>query len=126
MSGVLATLCLIALVASLLRPHLPPAATNQLTFSNEDFLRRAAHQAIDWQELTPKALETARTQRKAILLVIGVVSSGLGQILDDTSFQDDDVARYLNRHFVPIRIDGLQHPEWINAYFPVGRLKLEF
>ncbi|MEZ0327456.1 MAG: DUF255 domain-containing protein [Fimbriimonas sp.] len=125
-SGVLATLCVLALIASILRPLLPPAATNQLNFSEEDFLRRAAHQAIDWQELKAASVAKAKKEKKPILLVIGVVSSGLGQLLDATSFQDDDVARYLNRYFVPIRIDGLQHPEWINAFFPIWRLKLEF
>ncbi len=125
-SGVLAALCLLALIANVLRPLLPPAATNKLNFSDEDFLRRAAHQAIDWQELTPEAVRKAKADRKPILLVIGIVSSGLGQLMDETSFKDADVARYLNRNFVPIRVDGLQHPEWVNAFFPISRLKLEF
>ncbi len=125
-SGVLAILCLLALVASVLRPFLPPPATNKLNLSQEDFLRRAAHQAIDWQELKAASVAKARAERKPILLVIGVVASGLGQLMDETSFRDDDVARYINRYFVPIRVDGLQNPEWINAFFPISRLKLEF
>ncbi|HSI73521.1 MAG TPA: DUF255 domain-containing protein [Fimbriimonas sp.] len=125
-TGVVTVLCVLAFIANLLRPHLPPAATNQLNLSQEDFLRRAAHQAIDWQELDSSAIQRARSQGKPILLLIGVVSSGLGQRLDATAFRDEDVARLLNGQFVPVRVDGLQHPEWINAFFPISRLKMEF
>lgn len=102
----------------------PPVNSNALAVSHQKFLATAGHEAIAWHSLEKNTFKKARTSEKPILLVIGTSSSRLGQEFDSKAFDDVDTAQYVNLNFFCIRIDGYEHPEWLNAILPLSRLRM--
>lgn len=118
---VLLVLAVIAVISKGLKPYVPLRPANVLAMSEDDFLRQAAHEPVAWHYLSDKPFLVARQERKPILLVIGTPWSSLARKMDDTVFTDVDVARYLNRNFVCVRIDASADRKWLNAYLPYSR-----
>ncbi len=118
---VTATLVGVGFFVKLVSPAVPPLPTNQLAQSSEDFLLQAAHQPIQWRPLTPDSISEARRAGKPILLVIGTVYSQSAVDIDRDVFGDVSFAVYLQRNFVCVRVDGMEHPAWLNAIAPLSR-----
>jgi uncharacterized protein YyaL (SSP411 family) len=125
-TGVLVVLTLLGLVSTALKTQIPPVVLNRLSVSNDEFLRRASGQAVDWRLLSTATLAESKRTAKPLLMLIGTSASGLVSRLDEEFFSDREIAAFLNRNYLCVRIDGMNRPEWLNAFFPVSRLKLEF
>lgn len=118
-------LAVVGLTAQALRPYVPAIGENAMDKEREPFLRAGRLQPIPWQRYGPAALVQSKQTNRPILLFIGMVTSRIAREFDD-ALQDPDASRLVTRRFVCTRIDGLEHPEWVNAFFPVSRLKLGF
>ena len=103
---------------------IPPVNSNALADSRQKFLAYAGHEEIVWHVIESDTFEQARRSNKPILLVIGTSSSKFGREFDVTAFGDVDAAQFVNLNFYCVRIDGYEHPEWINAILPLSRLKV--
>lgn len=89
---------------------------NRLAESSSDYLRQHAHQLIDWWEWSDEALASAREQDRPILLSVGYASCHWCHVMSGESFDDPEVATFINEHFVPIKVDRQQHPD-VDAVF---------
>ncbi len=129
-SYIVVTLVTCALVfigfgVKLLKPYVPKSA-NIFASSREEFLLQGAAEGIRWYPNNELAFVEARRTGKPILLEIGCPWSRLGRQLDEDAFQDDAVVDLLSRDFICVRVDGMRHPDWLNALMPVGRLTNRF
>ncbi|MBX3119874.1 MAG: thioredoxin domain-containing protein [Fimbriimonadaceae bacterium] len=120
------TLCLcmlfgIGMMVRWLEPFVPPLPTNRLQDESAPFLRQAMRSIIDWHPMSEEAFAKARREGKPIMLVIGVSSSSLGWTIENQIFTDTDVASFINRHFVCVRIDSQDSPQWLSTYLPLSR-----
>ncbi|MDR3689225.1 MAG: DUF255 domain-containing protein [Fimbriimonas sp.] len=122
-TSVLVVLAILACARQLLVGLLPPPAANRLEGSKYPFLRSAGHFAVNWQVIEAHAFEAARKTGKPILLVVGVDGGRLANNLDNAIFGDPDTARFVSQNFTCIRIDGYEHPEWLNALLPITRVQ---
>ncbi|MGV3614447.1 MAG: DUF255 domain-containing protein [Fimbriimonas sp.] len=122
---VVTVLAVFGVAARALRPFVPAVAENAMDREKEPFLREGRLQPIPWQRWTPAALEKARRTDRPVLLFVGMTTSRVARNFDE-SVTDPDVARLLARRFVCVRVDGLEHPEWVNAFLPLTRFKLGF
>jgi hypothetical protein len=125
-SFVVVTLAGVATLVRLAGPYIPPPPENRLANSNEAYLRQAGHQPIDWYPYGDTPFKLARQTGKPILLVIGTPWSQTGRFVDMAAFSDQDVANYLARNFVCMRVDGNERPEWLNNLLPLSRLRIGF
>jgi uncharacterized protein YyaL (SSP411 family) len=124
-TGLLATLTLFGFVVVSTKKLIPPPPPNALGSENDYFLRQAQYQPIKWQTLGDEALAQARREGRPILLVIGTPYSTTGRAFDKDVLSDPDVANYLGRHYICIRIDGARHPDWLNCFLPISRAESE-
>lgn len=106
-----------------IRPKLPPPAANALAGSGESFLEQAAHQPIDWMKWGPDVFPRARREGRPVLLVVGASWSTIGRWIDANFLADPEMGRYVGRTFVCVRVDGLERPEFLNAFGPYSRLR---
>ena len=74
---------------------------------------------IEWHSWGEDALAKAQEQNKPVLLAISAVWCYWCHVMDETSYSDDDVASFINQHFVAVRIDSDHRPD-INARYNVG------
>ncbi len=86
-------------------------STNRLATAASAYLQSAAHQPIHWFPWGPEAFDAARAQDRPVLLDIGAVWCHWCHVMDGESYEDPALARYLNDHFVCIKVDRDERPD---------------
>jgi uncharacterized protein len=95
---------------------LPDHPTNRLKDSASPYLRSAAHQPIDWHEWGDAAFERAKAEDKPILLDIGAVWCHWCHVIDRESYENVEIAKIINEHFVPVKVDRDERPDVDSRY----------
>ncbi len=93
-----------------------PQHTNRLAQETSPYLLLHAHNPVDWYPWGPEALEKARRENKLIFLSIGYFSCHWCHVMERETFSDPEVARFLNRHFVCIKVDREERPDVDEVY----------
>jgi len=89
---------------------------NRLKNSASPYLRSAAHQPIDWHEWGDDAFQSAKEQDKPILLDIGAVWCHWCHVIDRESYENPAIAKIINEHFVPVKVDRDERPDVDSRY----------
>ncbi|HVK14132.1 MAG TPA: DUF255 domain-containing protein, partial [Gemmataceae bacterium] len=70
----------------------------------------------DWFPWGPEAFEKAKKEKKLVFLSIGYSSCHWCHVMERESFADKEVADYLNKHFVCIKVDREERPDIDDIY----------
>ncbi|HWB73801.1 MAG TPA: thioredoxin domain-containing protein [Nannocystaceae bacterium] len=84
---------------------------NHLVGEASPYLQQHAHNPVDWWPWGPEALAKAKAEKKPIFLSIGYSTCHWCHVMERESFDDDEVATFLNQHFVAIKVDREQRPD---------------
>ena len=90
--------------------------TNRLAHATSPYLLQHAQNPVDWYPWGPEALEKARAEDKPIFLSIGYSACHWCHVMAHESFEDEGIARLLNAHFVPIKVDREERPDLDDIY----------
>jgi uncharacterized protein YyaL (SSP411 family) len=90
--------------------------TNHLADETSPYLRQHAHNPVDWYPWGPEALERARQLDRPIFLSIGYSACHWCHVMEHESFEDPEVGRLLNDHFVSIKVDREERPDLDQIY----------
>src|SRR5439155_1692427 len=82
------------------RPDGTPLYTNRLALESSPYLRQHAHNPVDWHPWGDEAFETARRLERPVLLSVGYSTCHWCHVMEEESFEDEEIARYLNEHYV--------------------------
>ncbi|PKB64176.1 MAG: hypothetical protein BZY80_03505 [SAR202 cluster bacterium Io17-Chloro-G2] len=74
---------------------------------------------IDWQPWGGDAFSKAQAENKPVLLSVSAVWCYWCHVMDETTYSDPGVAKFLNGHYIAVRVDSDQRPD-INARYNVG------
>ena len=75
---------------------------NRLARERSPYLLQHAENPVDWFAWTGEAFDKARSENKPIFLSIGYSTCHWCHVMERESFENADVARVLNDHFVSI------------------------
>ncbi len=89
---------------------------NSLAQASSSYLRSAMHQPIRWHEWGEEAFAAAQRENKPILLDIGAVWCHWCHVMDRESYDDPEVARIVNEHFVAVKVDRDERPDIDSRY----------
>ncbi len=89
---------------------------NRLKDSASPYLRSAAHQPIDWHEWGDAAFARAQSEDKPILLDIGAVWCHWCHVIDRESYENAEIAKIINEHFVAVKVDRDERPDVDSRY----------
>src|SRR5258707_13006693 len=84
---------------------------NRLASETSPYLLQHKDNPVDWYPWGKEALERARAEDKPILVSIGYSSCHWCHVMERESFEDHDVADYMNEHFVAIKVDREERPD---------------
>jgi hypothetical protein len=87
------------------------SAGNRLANSASSYLRSAEHQPVDWHPWSEEAFQKAQAEDKPILLDIGAVWCHWCHVMDRESYEDAEVARFINQHFIAVKVDRDERPD---------------
>ncbi|HLY73895.1 MAG TPA: DUF255 domain-containing protein, partial [Planctomycetota bacterium] len=90
--------------------------TNRLAKEKSPYLLQHAHNPVDWYPWGPEAFEKSKKEDKPVFLSIGYSTCHWCHVMEHESFEDEDVAKYLNEHFVPIKVDREERPDVDQIY----------
>ncbi len=92
---------------------------NRLVDSLSLYLRKHAHNPIDWWPWCDAALQRARQDDKPVFLSIGYSSCHWCTVMEGEAFSDHEIAAYLNANFLPIKVDREERPDLDSVYVQV-------
>ncbi len=75
--------------------------------------------AVNWLPWGASAFRQAQDEGKPVLLSIGAVWCYWCQVMEEDTYADAEVAEFVNRNFVAVRVDNDHRPD-INARYNVG------
>ena len=93
-----------------------PRFINRLIEETSPYLLQHAHNPVNWAPWGTEAFERARREGKAVLLSIGYSTCHWCHVMEEESFEDEEIAAYINAHFVPIKVDREERPDIDEIY----------
>ena len=92
------------------------AFTNKLVNEKSPYLLQHAHNPVDWHPWGTAAFKKAKVEDKLLLVSIGYATCHWCHVMERESFEDPDLAAYLNAHFVPVKVDREERPDVDKIY----------
>jgi len=92
-------------------PDGSPRYTNRLAGEASPYLRQHAHNPVDWYPWGDEAFAKARAEGKPVFLSIGYSSCHWCHVMEEESFEDEEVAAVLNERYVAVKVDREQRPD---------------
>jgi len=89
---------------------------NHLSNEKSPYLQQHVSNPVDWHPWGKEAFKKAKKEEKPIFLSIGYSTCHWCHVMERESFEDDDIARLLNEHFVSIKVDREERPD-IDSYY---------
>ena len=96
--------------------------TNQLIHESSPYLLQHAHNPVNWYPWGQEALDKARNENKLIIISIGYAACHWCHVMEHESFENEEVARYMNEHFVAIKVDREERPDIDQVYMSAVQL----
>lgn len=90
--------------------------TNRLSREKSPYLLEHALNPVDWFPWGREALAKAKNDNKPIFLSVGYSTCHWCHVMRRESFEDAKTAAFINRHFIPIKVDREERPE-VDAYY---------
>jgi uncharacterized protein len=89
---------------------------NRLAGSTSPYLLQHKDNPVDWQPWGDEAFAEARERDVPVLLSIGYAACHWCHVMAHESFEDPQVAAFLNANFVPVKVDREERPDVDASY----------
>jgi len=95
---------------------------NRLARESSPYLRQHANNPVDWYPWGDEAFEKARREDRPVFLSIGYSSCHWCHVMERESFENEEIARFLNTHWVSIKVDREERPDVDDVYMTAVQL----
>lgn len=85
--------------------------TNALINSTSPYLLQHAHNPVNWMPWGKEAFEKAKKENKPVFVSVGYSTCYWCHVMERESFEDEEVAKLLNKHFIAIKVDREERPD---------------
>ncbi|PSQ28000.1 thioredoxin domain-containing protein [Halobacteriales archaeon QS_9_68_17] len=99
-----------------------PTERNRLDEEESPYLRQHADNPVNWQPWDEQALAAARERDVPVFLSVGYSACHWCHVMEEESFEDEEIAETLNGDFVPIKVDREERPDLDSIYQTVCQL----
>jgi uncharacterized protein YyaL (SSP411 family) len=89
---------------------------NRLAHARSPYLQQAKDQPVDWFEWGDEAFALAKQLDRPILLSVGGVWCHWCHVMAHESFENIDIASFINDHFIPVKVDRDERPDIDRRY----------
>ena len=88
-----------------------PKYTNRLILESSPYLQQHAHNPVDWRAWGDEAFEEARRLGRPVFLSIGYATCHWCHVMEAESFEDEEIAAFMNGHYICIKVDREERPD---------------
>jgi len=96
--------------------------TNRLIDETSPYLLQHAHNPVDWIPWDNDSFKEAKQNNKLVLISVGYSSCHWCHVMEKETFEDDSIAKFMNKHFVNIKVDREEHPDVDQVYMTALQL----
>jgi len=89
---------------------------NRLANESSPYLLQHAHNPVDWFPWSEEAFAKAKEEDKPVLVSIGYSACHWCHVMERESFEDENVAAFMNEHFVNVKVDREERPDVDHVY----------
>ncbi|KAG6454489.1 spermatogenesis-associated protein 20 isoform X2 [Manduca sexta] len=93
-----------------------PKHTNRLISEKSPYLLQHAHNPVQWYPWGQEAIDKAKRENKLIFLSVGYSTCHWCHVMEKESFENEDVAKVMNEHYVNIKVDREERPDIDRVY----------
>ena len=94
-----------------LRPDGSARYSNRLLLESSPYLRQHAHNPVNWYPWGEEAFEEARRRGVPVLMSVGYSTCHWCHVMEEESFEDEEIAALLNARYVAIKVDREERPD---------------
>ncbi len=95
---------------------------NHLIHETSPYLLQHAQNPVHWYSWNEDALEQAKNQNKPIFLSIGYSACHWCHVMAHESFENEEIAKIMNEHFINIKVDREERPDVDDIYQKVCQI----
>ncbi|RMF30414.1 MAG: thioredoxin domain-containing protein [Candidatus Nitrosothermus koennekii] len=95
---------------------------NRLAKESSPYLLQHADNPVDWYPWSEEALKRAKEEDKPIFLSIGYSACHWCHVMEHESFENEEIAEIMNKHFINIKVDREERPDIDEIYQRVCQL----
>jgi uncharacterized protein len=88
-----------------------PIYTNRLILESSPYLLQHAHNPVDWRAWGDEAFDEAGRLGRPVFLSIGYATCHWCHVMEAESFEDQEIAAFMNGHYVCIKVDREERPD---------------
>ena len=96
--------------------------SNRLALEDSPYLQQHKNNPIDWFAWCDEAFEIAKKENKPIFISIGYSSCHWCHVMEKEVFEDEKIAKFVNEHFICIKVDREERPDIDKHYQEVYQL----
>ncbi len=90
--------------------------TNALINETSPYLLQHAHNPVNWYPFGTSAFTLAKSENKPIFLSIGYSACHWCHVMEEESFENEEIAKLLNDNFISIKVDREERPDVDQVY----------
>ena len=95
---------------------------NRLSKEKSPYLLQHANNPVDWFPWGEEAFEKAHKENKPLFVSIGYSTCHWCHVMERESFEDQEVADILNKHFISIKVDREERPDIDSIYMTICQM----
>ncbi|MBI2609051.1 MAG: thioredoxin domain-containing protein [Deltaproteobacteria bacterium] len=85
--------------------------TNRLFLETSPYLLQHAHNPVNWYPWGDHAFETAKKLKRPVLLSVGYSTCHWCHVMEEESFEDEEIAKVMNENYIAIKVDREERPD---------------
>ncbi len=96
--------------------------TNNLIKETSPYLLQHAHNPVNWYAWNDETLALAKKENKLLLISVGYSSCHWCHVMEEESFENEDVAKIMNEYFINVKVDREERPDVDQIYMNAVQL----
>lgn len=84
---------------------------NELSKETSPYLLQHASNPVHWKAWNESTLALAKTSNQLLLISVGYSACHWCHVMEHESFEDNEVANVMNKHFVSVKVDREERPD---------------
>ena len=96
--------------------------TNDLINETSPYLLQHAHNPVNWHAWSKNVLELAEKENKPLLISIGYSACHWCHVMEHESFENKEIADFMNANFICIKVDREERPDIDAVYMDAVQL----
>ena len=101
-----------------------PQYINRLILEDSPYLLQHAHNPVNWFPWGEEAFAIAKQENKPVFLSIGYSTCHWCHVMEEESFDNEDIAKHMNDLFICIKVDRELYPD-VDTYYMTAVMMMQ-